>query len=292
MRAAARCARSPSRRKSSFERGRGLSLIVFSHANSFPAGTYGVLFKHLRVRGFTVKAVDKFGHDLDYPVTDNWPNLVRQLHDFAEREVHKAGEPAVFVGHSLGGFLSVMTAARHPQLARGVLLLDSPLLGGWRATALGAMKRTQLVGSVSPGRVSRQRKNRWPSRDAAIEHFRHKKAFAKWEPQVLHDYVAHCTHDEDGERVLSFDRDIETAIYNTLPDNVPALLRRHALRCPAAFIGGCQSEELQQVGLGMTAQVTQGRMMMLDGTHLFPMEKPRATAAAIEAALLAMGVAA
>ncbi len=38
----------------------------------------------------------------------------------------------------------------------------------------------------------------------------------------------------------------------------------------------------------MTRQVTQGRMMLMQGTHLFPMEKPLATAAAIEASLLAL----
>jgi len=262
-----------------------MSLIVFSHANSFPAATYGVLFKSLRSRGFTVKAVDKFGHDPDYPVTDNWPHMVQQLHDLAAREVARHGEPAFLVGHSLGGFLSLMCAARHPSLARGVLLIDSPLLGGWKATALGAMKRTQLVGSISPGRVSRKRKNRWPTTEAVFEHFRHKKAFAHWDEQVLRDYVTHCTHDEDGERVLSFDRDVETAIYNTLPDNLDRLLRRHPLRCNVAFIGGRDSEEMKQVGISMTVQVTRGRMMMLDGSHLFPMEKPVATAAAIEAAL-------
>ena len=262
-----------------------MPLVIFSHANSFPAATYGVLFRQLRSRGFLVKAPDKFGHDDKYPVTDNWPHLVQQLHDFAEREVVKAGEPAFLVGHSLGGFLSLMCAARHPHLARGVLLLDSPLLGGWKARALGAAKSTQLVGSISPGRVSRQRKHRWPSREAAIEHFRHKKAFARWDEQVLHDYVTHCTHDEDGQRALSFDRDIETAIYNTLPDNLDRLLQRHPLQCPAAFIGGLASEEMQRVGLAMTAKVTGGRMLMLDGSHLFPMEKPVATAAAIEAAL-------
>jgi pimeloyl-ACP methyl ester carboxylesterase len=262
-----------------------LSLIVFSHANSFPAATYGVLFKNLRSRGFLVKAVDKFGHAPEYPVTNNWRFLVQQLHDFTAREVDKCGEPAFLVGHSLGGFLSVMTAARYPQLAKGVVLLDAPLLGGWRATALGAMKRTQLVGSISPGRVSRRRKNRWPSREAVFEHFRHKKAFAKWDEQVLQDYVTHSTHDEDGERVLSFDRDIETTIYNTLPDNMDRLLRGHPLKCPVAFIGGCQSEEMKQVGMAMTLQVTKGRIMMLDGSHLFPMEKPVATAAAIEASV-------
>ena len=262
-----------------------MSLIVFSHANSFPAATYRVLFKSLRSRGFVVRAVPMFGHELEYAVTNNWPRLVQQLHDFAQREVEKAGEPAFLVGHSLGGFLSLMCAARHPQLARGVLLLDSPLLGGWRATALGAMKRTQLVGAISPGAVSRQRRNRWPSREAALEHFRHKKVFARWDPQVLMDYVTHCTHDEDGQCALSFDRDIETAIYNTLPDNLDRLLRRHPLKCPAAFIGGLQSAEMKQVGMAMTEQVIKGRLMMLDGSHLFPMEKPVATAAAIEASL-------
>jgi len=263
-------------------------LIVFSHANSFPAGTYAVLFRELRARGFAVKAVEKFGHDPDYPVTDNWPHLVQQLHDFAARETGKAGGPAFLVGHSLGGFLSILCAARHPQLARGVLLLDSPLVGGWKSHALRAVKRTPLVGSLTPGAVSRKRRNRWPSREEALEHFRHKKAFARWDPQVLADYIAHGTHDDSGERVLGFDRDVETAIYNTLPDDLERILRQQPLRCPAAFIGGLQSQEIAQVGLAMTQRVTQGRMAMLDGSHLFPMEKPFATAAAIEAALRAL----
>jgi len=36
----------------------------------------------------------------------------------------------------------------------------------------------------------------------------------------------------------------------------------------------------------MTERITQGRIVMLDGSHLLPMEQPLATAAAIEAALL------
>ena len=42
---------------------------------------------------------------------------------------------------------------------------------------------------------------------------------------------------------------------------------------------------MKRVGMAMTQQVTKGRIAMLDGTHLFPMEKPLATAAAIEAAV-------
>jgi len=42
-------------------------LIVFSHANSFPASTYRLLFKDLKARWFTVKAIEKYGHDPRYP---------------------------------------------------------------------------------------------------------------------------------------------------------------------------------------------------------------------------------
>jgi pimeloyl-ACP methyl ester carboxylesterase len=264
-------------------------LIIFSHGNSFPASTYGVLFQGLRSRGFQVKAIEKFGHDPRYPVTSNWPNLVQQLADFTSEQVEKTGQAAFLVGHSLGGFLSLMCAARNPVLGglpvRGVLLIDSPILGGWRAAALSVAKRAQLVGSISPGAISRKRRHQWLGQAEVLAHFRSKKAFARWDEQVLLDYIEHGTHDAGGQRLLSFDRDVETAIYNTLPDNLEGLLKRHPLKCPVAFIGGRQSAEMKQVGMAMTEKVTRGRIMMLDGSHLFPMEKPVATAAAIEAAL-------
>ena len=271
-------------------------LVIFSHGNSFPASTYSVLLQSLKTRGFQFKAIEKFGHDPRYPVTSNWPNLVQQLADFTARESEKSGQAAFLVGHSLGGFLSLMCTARHPQLGglpiRGVVLLDAPILGGWRATALSVAKRARLVGSLSPGAISRKRKQAWASRDEVLAHFMSKKAFARWEPQVLADYVQHGTQDaapdsaEAGQRVLSFDRNVETAIYNSLPDNLEALLQRHPLKCPVAYIGGRQSVEMRQVGMALTEKVTKGRIMMLDGSHLFPMEKPLATAAALEASLL------
>lgn len=260
--------------------------IVFSHGNSFPGGTYSLLFQHLRERGFTLSAIDRFGHDPRYPVTSNWPHLVQQLADFAADAVAKHGGPVFLVGHSLGGIVSAMAAALHPQIAHGVLMLDSPLISGWRANAVNVAKRTQMVGTVSPGRVSSRRRKHWASDEEALQHFARKKAFARWHPQVLADYIAHGLQDEDGQRALRFDRDVETAIYNTLPHNLVALLRKHPLRCPAAFVGGLASVEMQQVGMALTARVTEGRISMLDGTHLFPMEQPLVTAAAVEAALL------
>jgi len=277
-----------------------MSLIVFSHGNSFPASTYTSLFRSLRGRGHAVRAVEKFGHDPAYPVTSNWPHLVQQLADFAAPEIEKHGQGAWLVGHSMGGFLSVMCAARHPRLGghalRGVLLVDAPMLGGWRARTLELIKRTQLVGSVSPGKISRRRRDTWPDAQAALEHFASKKAFARWEPQVLRDYIDHGTRDAETpqgpRRVLSFEREVETAIYNTLPHNLDRLLRRHPLGCPIGFLGGTESQEMQQVGMAMTRKLVgknhPDRLRLLEGSHLFPMEHPLETANAIDQMLQAL----
>ena len=243
----------------------------------------------IRARGFRVEAVEKFGHDPRYPVTNNWPHLVQQLSDFLTPLVAKNG-PLFLVGHSLGGILSMMAAAKHPELVRGVVLLDSPMLGGWKAKLLKVGKHVPGAEVFSPASISRKRRTTWANEAEVLEHFQHKKVFAKWDPQVLQDYVKYGTQNEKTpqgtRRVLSFDRDVESAIYNSLPDHLEAYFKRHPLKCKTALIGGLQSRELKKVGLDFSHRITHGRVMKIDGTHLFPMEHPLVTAAAVEAALL------
>ena len=157
--------------------------VVFSHANGFPAGTYRSLFDAWRAAGFEVHAVEKYGHDTRFPVTSNWPYLRDQLIHFID---HQACGPAYLVGHSLGGYLSLMAATRRPDLARGLVLLDSPLLSGWKARAVQLAKAAGIGERISPGHVSKRRRQHWPSAEAAFEHFAAKPAFARWAPGVLH----------------------------------------------------------------------------------------------------------
>ena len=252
--------------------------IVFSHANGFPAGTYRVLFEAWRSAGYRVVAVEKFGHDPRFPVSSNWPHLRDELIDCI---VNTAGAPSFLVGHSLGGYLSVLAASRRPDLARGVLLLDSPIPGGMISQTMRVAKATGLVKRLSPGHVSRRRREHWPSAEAAYAHFAAKPAFARWPPEVLRDYIASgvqaAADAPGGGHRLVFRREIETTIYNTFAHHVTALLRRHPLHCPLAFVGGTNSVENRQVGLRATRALTQGRMSFVEGSHLFPFERPQET---------------
>ncbi len=267
----------------------GPGTLVFSHANGFPAGTYRQHFDRWREAGWRVVAIERFGHDPAFPVTSNWPHLRDQLIALVDAQARGAG-PVCLVGHSLGGYLSLLAACRRPDLAQGVVLLDSPVVAGWRAHGVQVAKATGLIKRVSPGRISRTRRQHWPSAEAAHRHFAAKSLFARWDPQVLQDYMqAGLEPDPTQAGVrLAFDRAVETRIYNTLPHHFGTLLRRHPPACPVHYLGGTRSAEGRQVGMAMTRALTHGRIGWIEGTHLYPMERPLETAQAVLGALKSM----
>lgn len=257
-----------------------MKTLVFSHANSFPAGCYRQLFDAWRAAGWRVEALDRFGHDPEFPVTPDWRRLRDQLLHFIEHEVKPDG-PVALVGHSLGGMLSLMAACRRPDLVSGLVMLDSPVIAGLRAAGVAVAKTTGLMNRYPPSRIARERRQLWPDRAAVRAHFAAKKAFARWDPRVLDDYVTAGFEEAGGEVRLRFHREVEAQIYRTLPHHLPQLLRRRPPRCPVSFIGGTESVELRQAGAAASMKLAGERWRWMAGSHLFPFEKPDATAALV-----------
>jgi len=249
------------------------SPLQFSHANGFPASCYGAMLRELAPL-YRLGAIEAIGTDPRYPVTDRWLYLVEQLEDEIERAWR--GEPVLGVGHSLGGYVTFLAAARRPELFRAIVLLDAPIIGAIKGTLLGATKRFGIVDRVTPAGATRDRRSEWPDREEARAHFRSRRLFRHFAAECLDDYVRHALVSHHGRLRLRIDPETEYRIYRTVPHDMARYLKR--LRVPAGFVGGIGSDVIRRVGLAMMRRFSKRKV---PGGHLFPLEHPRETAAAI-----------
>lgn len=249
-----------------------MTVLHFSHANGFPAACYRKMFSYLE-SGFEIRYVNTIGHDPRHPVTDSWPHLVSELIEHVERH----GEPVLGVGHSLGGYLTALAALKRPALFRAIILLDSPILDRWKGAVFRVVKRFGLADRVTPAGITRDRRAVWASSDEAFAHFRNKRAFRDFDAECLRDYVTLGMRPAPEGVRLAFDPSIEYRIYRAFPHTLARELP--ALRVPAGFICGRESEDARQVGLATTRR--HFRVARVEGGHLFPFEHPEAAARAI-----------
>jgi pimeloyl-ACP methyl ester carboxylesterase len=248
-------------------------LLHFAHANSYPAGTYRQFFALLRKK-FDVRALDMHAHDPQFPVTAGWHALVDEL----LLQLQSYPEPVVLVGHSLGGMLSVMAARKRPDLVRCVVMLDAPIVAGWRALLVRVTRNWEWAKRYSPARFSEKRRNVWPDAAAAHAHFGAKALFAAWAPGVLDDYLEHGLMPHPEGVQLRFTREIETEVYRSIPHHLDSVVDGYPV--PVGFVGGTDSVECRQAGLDATRKLVGEHFVQLPGGHLFPMESPEVAAKA------------
>lgn len=247
-------------------------ILHFSHANGFPAGSYSTLLSYLSDE-FEIGTIDRLGHHANYPVTNNWSFLVKELIDYFE---HTYTQPVYAVGHSLGGVLSMMVAAQRPDLIKGLIMLDSPFLTTFEARSLIWVKRLGLIDRVTPSGRTLGRKEEWDSIEHASQYFRSKRLFRAFDERCLNDYVHSGTQPvRGGGRQLHFQADTEISIYRTIPDNLHHTKR---LSMPSAVVAGKYSDVFKrQHGFKMKRQLGMS-VSWVEGSHMFPLEAPEMTA--------------
>jgi pimeloyl-ACP methyl ester carboxylesterase len=136
--------------------------------------------------------------------------------------------------------LSLMVAKARPDLVRCVVMLDAPVVAGWRALFWRLVKLTPLADKYSPAAFSAKRRMVWPDAEAAYQHFASKDIFAAWAPGVLRDYINSGLKPHPDGVQLRFTREIETKVYRTLPHHLGRLMKdRYPV--PIGFIGGADS---------------------------------------------------
>jgi pimeloyl-ACP methyl ester carboxylesterase len=246
--------------------------IHFAHANGFPAGTYTKLFSYLEDE-FEIGFLTRHGHNPKFPVSDNWKFLTDELREEIEQ---RYTEKIIGVGHSLGGVLHFLVAVEKPELYRQIILLDAPIISRLSSHGLRILKLTRLIDRYSPSPMTRVRRNLWQSKEEAFEHFKKKPKFEAFDEDVLHDYIEYGTVQTGKGFELFFSPTIEAKIYRTIPHHLPSF--RGKLKIPTAYIGGSSSKEGELARLSFMKKHFPIDFYQLEGSHLFPFEKPFETA--------------
>ena len=259
-------------------------LIHFAHGNGFPSLCYKQFLDQLAVR-FDMCYVDRIGHNPDYPVTENWHNLVEEVIVSIEQQ---ANQKVIAIGHSLGGVLSLLAAIERPDLFKAVVLLDSPLIGPLKSSMVRLAKALGVIDRVTPAYRTKGRRTYWQDHDQLLRYLKTRDLFKTFTDECLNDYIAYGLDLKEDGYHLKFDRHIEYQIYRTIPHVIPSFEGK--LTVPAALLYGDRSTVVDRLDVRYMRNRFHIKSFKTKGTHLFPMEHPKSVAKqvieAIDAILL------
>lgn len=172
-------------------------------------------------RHYRVVAIDLSGHgDSDHRDTyslEQWADEVVAVARDAEIE----GQPVV-VGHSMGGFVTIATAAIHPEDLAGVIVVDSPVIQVDHE--VGAYQAGQAFGIPKV----------YPSREEALARFRTVPPQRNYLPYVMHHVARRSLHAVDGGWSWKFDHNLFNAFTGHL--RAVALPYLPQVRCRFALL--------------------------------------------------------
>ncbi len=250
----------------------------FAHANGFPANSYRQLFTALPGSWQRI-SIDKFGHNTRLPVNANWRNQVAEMISYIR--AHRPGnQPVIAVGHSFGAVVSYMAACEAPDLFSGLIMLDPPLVTGFPSTLVRLAKWTPLIDRITPARLAVTRRTRWPASTDMAAYFAGKGLFKDMDPRCIRDYVEAVIAKRGEHWHLTFDADIEAALFRNVPHNLHRYYGR--LQCPATLVVGADSTVCRPA---MRQRFLKGNNMayrQVPGGHMFPLEYPEAVAATLQ----------
>ncbi len=248
--------------------------VHFAHANGFPFGSYQTVFDALPV-DISVFGKEKFGHERDFPVTSNWTYIVDELLDFISQR-NTAKDKTVLIGHSFGAVISYLAACTAPEKVAGLIMLDPPLVTGWRRYLIKLLKTTPLIDRVTPAALARSRNTHWPHSTDMVDYFSGKALFANMDKRCIQDYVKSTTHAEKSGIKLTFRHDVEADIFRNVADNLDKYAGK--LQCPSLLVTGASSKVCMPAMRDLFIKQNELEHITTKGGHMFPLEYPEQTA--------------
>ena len=256
--------------------GHGPRAIVLTHGNSHCGGVWRPLVEALAGERFTVVAVDLRGHGWSEKPADgyDWATLRDDLTGLV-RVLNLAD--VLYVGHSRGGGVALLTAAATPERSRGVLAYEPtvPVQAGADGEPAPV---PQPVRIAEIARRALARRHVFASRAELVARYRPQAAFRHWREDYFEAFIEYGSITRaDGSVELCMPPRTAARLYEaTYGFDAWRRVRRPDL--PVMLVYGGRSGRLDSgrdpiAGIRTMFPMSEMRVMPA-ATHTGPMEQP------------------
>lgn len=255
--------------------------IHLLHGTGFSAMTLAAMASQLPSDS-SIWLTDVPGHGLSTQPSKRMPNWQKMADTVANAIYQQANVkvdgPLIGIGHSMGGVLTLLAAAKYPDLFSEIILLDPVLfknemiIAQQLMRATGAWRQRALVKSVA------NRTSSWPDLDSMKENIAEKSFYKTWHPQVIDDYCQYSsTPNSDSSVQLSCSPKWEASIFGSYPKGLWQAVRK--IQLPVNILVAKNTYFFIPSAVKRAAKEnSQIKWQEFGERHCFPMEQPVETA--------------
>ena len=254
-------------------------LLHFGHANGYPPAAYQSFLRPL-TQQYRVKAMHwrPLWPGSEPEALKSWSELSDDFLDWLEAEV---SEPVIGAGHSLGAVVTLLAAAKRPELFSSLILIEPVFLPPKLLWLLRFFPDflMQRFHPLIPQTL--RRRTQWKSTEEMFASFRQKQVFSEISDKVLREFVEAAVRSvEDGQVELVYSKEWEARIYALPPQVWQAL---ESLPFPVTGFRATHTDTVLPSAWEHWKQLRpQDRLVEIpDTTHLVPLETPEALASQV-----------
>lgn len=255
-------------------------LAHLAPANGFPPQVYGPLVEPLQDLLHVIALVPlAMRASFPPPKGLTWHLLAEEMMTHLDSRGLRG---LVGLGHSLGAVMTLLAAARRPDMFRVLVLMDPVIFHPRWLLAMRVMRWLGLGDRYPLVQAARRRRRVFPSRQDADARYRKHPFFANWHPDAFAAYIRYGLRERgDGAVELAYSPDWEAAIFGSVPTDIWRWIPR--VRLPTLVLYGARSDTFRpDAARRLQALWPHAEFVALaDAGHMFPLEQPETAAAVV-----------